>query len=250
MLSYSAAALSDVGRSRLANEDFFGVDPQHRLYLVADGMGGHGNGEIASRLVVDAVRDFFDQLGAGGRRRGRSGDRPAEMRRAIERANESVLGAVDRDRNLGGMGTTLVALRLAEDGRATLAHVGDSRAYRLREKRLKRLTSDHTWVNEQLNAGNLSEAQARDHPFKSVVTRALGGDRQVEVELRQFDVAPGDLYLLCSDGLTSMVPDELIGRRLAAGRPLRDTCRTLVDDANQRGGRDNITVLLVSVSGP
>ncbi|MDX1502105.1 MAG: protein phosphatase 2C domain-containing protein [Thermoanaerobaculia bacterium] len=248
-LEVDAAALSDVGRTRRSNEDFFGVDPEHRLYLVADGMGGHGNGEIASRLVVDSVRSFFEGGAGGGRRRWPAAgeDRPALMREAIERANESVLGAVDHDRSLGGMGTTLVALRLGDDGTGILAHVGDSRAYRLRENRLRRLTSDHTWVNEQLTAGNLSEAQARDHPFKSVVTRALGGDERVDVERTAQDLAPGDRYQRIAAGVSTKGPHELICRRLSAGRPLRETCRQLVDDANDRGGRDNITVVLVAV---
>jgi protein phosphatase len=134
-----------------------------------------------------------------------------------------------------------------DKGTATVGHVGDSRAYRLRDGELELLTNDHTWVNEQVTAGNISETQARNHPFKSVVTRALGGDEEVEVEIREIQATPGDLYLLCSDGLSSMVPDDRIQEQLASGRPLEEICRDLVGEANATGGRDNVTVILVAV---
>jgi len=231
-----ASALSDVGRSRRFNEDFFGVDNERRLYLVADGMGGHGHGEIASRLVVQSVRDAMPAGEAGAR----------QLQGAIERANREVLAAVERDRSLEGMGTTLVALQLHGDS-AIVAHVGDSRAYRLRDRQLKLLTSDHTWVNEQINAGNISESQALTHPFKSVITRALGGDTNVQVDTTEVELEPGDVYLLCSDGLTGMVPEERIRELLGRREPPDETCRALVQDANEAGGRDNITVVLLAV---
>ena len=252
MWGVRASALSDVGRARKVNEDFFSVDVDDRLFLVADGMGGHGHGEIASRLAVQKLRDRLvgggDRSGRWWRPGARAGvEQEAErLREAIVEANREVLSAVDRDGTLSGMGTTLVAMRVLEKV-ALVAHVGDSRVYRLRDRRLTRLTDDHTWVNEQVSAGNISEHQAESHPFKSVVTRALGGDAVVDAEIRSLDVEPGDLYLLCSDGLTSMVPDEEIERHLAAGGSLSEVCRRLVEDANARGGRDNVTVVLLRI---
>jgi PPM family protein phosphatase len=252
MFSVKASALSDVGKTRRFNEDFFAISHDHRLFIVADGMGGHGNGEVASRLVVRAVREHFDEKEpASSRKRAaeaRSGARTERLVAAVRAANQRVLGEVEKDRALVGMGTTLVALMM-DDGIVTVGHVGDSRAYRLRDGQLELLTNDHTWVNEQVTAGNISESQARNHPFKSVVTRALGGDREVEVEIRELQVSPGDLYLLCSDGLSSMVPDELIRERLASGRDLEEICRDLVEEANGQGGRDNVTVIVVQVQG-
>lgn len=248
MLSFKASALSDVGKTRRFNEDFFALSHEHRLFLVADGMGGHGNGEVASRLVVQAIREHFDETEpkADAKRSHAHPARLGHLIEAVKAANRRVLGEVEKDRALVGMGTTLVAL-LMDQGTATVGHVGDSRAYRLRGGELELLTNDHTWVNEQVTAGNISETQARSHPFKSVVTRALGGDQEVDVEVREIQAAPGDLYLLCSDGLSSMVPDETIHERLASGRPLEEICRDLVSEANAKGGRDNVTVILVAV---
>jgi protein phosphatase len=144
------------------------------------------------------------------------------------------------------MGTTVVGM-LLNGQHAAIAHVGDSRAYRLRENKLELLTQDHTWVNEQVVAGFLSEEQARAHPLKNVVTRALGGETEVIVDVKQMDLKPGDVYLLCSDGLTTMLGDEEIEERLKAGKSPEETCRRLVRDANSRGGLDNITVVMLRV---
>lgn len=246
-----ASGLSDLGLSRSVNEDSFAIDPDQGLYLVADGMGGHGHGDVASRIAVQAVCDSLVGDRGGWRalswRSAGGGARLFDrLRKAIGTANERVLKAVENDEALTGMGTTVVAL-MTDNGRAAIAHVGDSRAYRLREGRFELLTADHTWVAEQVSAGNISESQARVHPFKSVVTRALGGEREVQVELLELSLAPGDLYLLCSDGLTAMVPDDQIRGRLATGGSPESICRGLVHDANSNGGRDNITVLVLVV---
>ncbi len=252
-LRIRACGLSDVGRSRAVNEDSFVIESGLGLFLVADGMGGHGHGDVASRLAVDTIRASLrrDRDDSGWRavlrrlagRPPRLG--PESLRRAFVLANERLLQAVDEEQALAGMGTTVVAF-LAVDSRAAVAHVGDSRAYRLRGGQLDLLTHDHTWVAEQVTAGNLSEDQARVHPFKSVVTRALGGEREVTVELLEVDVVPGDLYLLCSDGLTGMLSDEQIHRRLLGSDSLASLCAGLVADANQSGGRDNITALALA----
>ena len=237
--------------ARTHNEDFFEIDSRRNLFVVADGMGGHNHGEIASRIAVETIREFVDK----------SADAEVTwpfrydtaLRRhtnallsAIHLAHDNVLRAIGRDATLMGMGTTVCGI-LLDDGTAALAHVGDSRVYRYREGRFELLTQDHTWVNEQVVAGYLSEEQARVHPLKNVVTRALGGDTDVEVDVREERLQPGDVYLMCSDGLTTMLPDSDIQRHLEAGRPLEETCRRLVDTANQHGGIDNITVVLLQV---
>lgn len=165
---------------------------------------------------------------------------------AVRRAHDNVLSAISKDGSLHGMGTTVVGLLLAGPT-AAVAHVGDSRAYRLRDGRLDQLTQDHTWVHEQVVAGLLSNEQARSHPLKNVVTRALGGESEVVVDLREVQVQPGDLYLLCSDGLTGMLSDADIRDRLGSGRNLHEICRSLVNEANARGGLDNVTVVLLAV---
>jgi protein phosphatase len=249
-LAIRACGLSDVGRNRAVNEDSFAIEAQLGLYLVADGMGGHGHGDVASQLAVESVRGSLVRDGASARRRwSRRSSSPTSQQRlrtALTRANDRLLLAVEEKQSLTGMGTTLVAL-LVDGSRAVVAHVGDSRAYRLSAGKLELLTKDHTWVAEQVTAGNLSEEQARSHPFKSVVTRALGGDREVSVELTEVELIPGDLYLLCSDGLTGMVGDDRIHRRLADSPSPQEACRGLVYDANRGGGKDNITALVLAV---
>jgi len=229
------------------------IDVERGVFLVADGMGGHGHGDVASRVAVDAVVQHMDEafqrweLGQG---LDESGLRPTgvELEYSIHAAHRSVVGAVAEDQTLAGMGTTVVGLAAA-NGVVHIAHVGDSRTYRLRAGDLELMTEDHTWVNEQVKAGYLSAEQARSHPLKSVVTRAVGGDHQVEVDRREVPAAAGDLFLICSDGLTTMLTDGEIHDLLAAEGSLEDYCERLVGLANEKGGVDNITVILVEV-GP
>jgi len=166
------------------------------------------------------------------------------LKTAIRMAHDRVLRAIRNDGSLIGMGTTVVGFLLR--GRvAAIAHVGDSRAYRFRGGQLELLTQDHTWVNEQVVAGYLSAEQARAHPLKNVVTRALGGENEVVVDVREVEVHPGDLFVLCSDGLTTMLSDSDIASVLTEGHDLDESCRRLVQEANGRGGLDNITVVLI-----
>ncbi len=251
MTRIKACGLSDVGLTRTHNEDCFDIDPDHHMYVVADGMGGHSHGEVASRIAVKAIRDFVVQTAdrdttwpfAYDTRLQRHSNR---LKAAVRIAHDRVLRAIRNDGSLVGMGTTVVGF-LIDDDTAAVAHVGDSRAYRLRGGQLDLLTQDHTWVNEQVVAGYLSEEQARAHPLKNVVTRALGGESEVVVDVKEYDLRAGDVYLLCSDGLTTMLSDEEIGERLQASQPADQICRSLVKDANSRGGLDNITVVLLSV---
>lgn len=251
MLRIKACGLSDVGLTRAHNEDYFEIDPQHRLYVVADGMGGHSHGEVAAQIAVNSIREFI----------AKSADRDTTwpfgmddglarhsnlLKMSLRIAHDHVLRAISQDGSLYGMGTTVVGLLLS-GSTAAVAHVGDSRAYRLRAGRLEQLTEDHTWVHEQVVAGFLSQEQARTHPLKNVVTRALGGESDVQVDVRELETAPGDLFLLCSDGLTGMLSDADIRDRLASGRSLHEICRTLITDSNARGGIDNVTVVLLAI---
>lgn len=245
-----ASGLSDVGRARGHNEDAYGIDEDQRLYVVADGMGGHRHGEVASKIAVETIRKFVEETEdeettwpvAYDDSLSRQSNR---LKAAIGLAHDRVLRAIRSDGTLHGMGTTVVGL-LLENNSASVAHVGDSRAYRLRGDRLELLTQDHTWVNEQVVAGYLSEEQARAHPLKNVVTRALGGEEQVAVDVQELDIEPGDVFLLCSDGLTTMLSDSEIKERLGSGEPVDEICRGLVEEANARGGIDNTTVVVVA----
>jgi serine/threonine protein phosphatase PrpC len=247
----SSCGRTDVGLARKHNEDCYDSDQQQGLYVVADGMGGHSHGEIASRIAVDAIFNFIGDSSDGDITRSFVYDPGLQshsnrLKNSVRVAHKEVLKAIRKDGSLHGMGTTVVGL-LLRDKVAAVAHVGDSRAYRVRDRELKLLTQDHTWVNEQVAAGYLSQEQARIHPLKNVVTRALGSEKDVVVDVNEVEVAAGDRYLLCSDGLTTMLSDEEIKERLTAEAPLEEICDTLVNDANARGGLDNVTVLLLSV---
>ncbi|MCP4200667.1 MAG: Stp1/IreP family PP2C-type Ser/Thr phosphatase [bacterium] len=235
-----------MGRSRSTNEDYFAIRPESGLFLIADGMGGHGNGEVASRLVTLSVCESIEAVPrkAWGRKGSLEpfGD---ELRKALVRANQAVFKAVEENEDLAGMGATMVAM-MSRDATAVIAHVGDSRAYRLRGGRLEQLTEDHTWVGQQVSAGELSLDEARSHPFRNVVTRALGGEAELVVDQSAHDVQAGDLFLLCTDGLTGVLEDEEIAEILGGGGTLDGRCATLIGAANDGGGPDNVTVLLVS----
>jgi len=247
MPAVEAFGLSDVGRVRSRNEDSYALVEEQGLFVVADGMGGHGNGDVASQIAVGAIVEKYRQSAGEV---GSDGELAVaeRLQSAFAHAHERIREAGDRDGALRGMGTTVIAIVI--DGEAAIiGHVGDSRAYALRGSTLTQLTEDHSWVHEQVAAGHLSVAQARDHPFKSVVTRALGGEQAVEVDLRRVRLQPGDLLVLCSDGLTTMLTDEEIGRLLSAGGGVEERSTRLVAAANERGGADNITVILLAVRG-
>jgi len=255
LLEIESWGTTDVGMKRRLNEDVFEIDDTVGAYIVADGMGGHSAGEVASRLAVDAIvehlRERIPLLGEAtwpdhweGERSG-SGNLLAD---AIVEGHRAVLAAVGSDTELKGMGTTVVAAVLDRgQGRLVIGHVGDSRAYRLRGGRLELLTEDHSWVHEQVREGNLSEEAARTHPLKNVVTQALGGSAEPVVDILETDAEVGDLYLLCSDGLNTMLTDEEIGRILLDASGLPEAGQNLVIAANEHGGNDNITVVLLKV---
>ncbi|HKS22085.1 MAG TPA: Stp1/IreP family PP2C-type Ser/Thr phosphatase [Thermoanaerobaculia bacterium] len=239
-----------VGKQRQHNEDAYLVADEARLYLVADGMGGHAAGEIASRIAVDSISEFIlhtkEDDGtwphAYDEHFTRSTNR---LMAAVRLANTRVLEAMRKDARLRGMGTTVVAC-LADDDTMSVAHVGDSRAYLVRDGRLSRLTNDHSWVFEQVQAGMLTEEEAEKHPLRNVITRALGGALQVSPDASEVPSKPGDVYLLCSDGLTGMLPEEEILRVVNENSDdLERACQELIDRANERGGLDNVTAILV-----
>ena len=269
MTSIRACGLTDTGLAREHNEDCFAIDAENHLYVVADGMGGHSYGEVASRISVDSICAFVSrerersqpelspqELSPQGetRRTAEYDDRLQPhsnlLKAALLAAQEQVLSAIEEDLSLRGMGTTVVGLHLC-DGIAAVAHVGDSRIYRVRRGEIEQLSDDHTWVNEQVIAGYLSAEQARTHPLRNVVTRALGGESEVAIDMQEVAVQEADLFLLCSDGLTGMLRDEEISVLLRDEPPLEEACQSLIKAANERGGADNITVVLVSIaSGP
>lgn len=244
-------ATSDVGRKRSANEDSFFVDPELNLFVVADGMGGHAAGEVASKIAVDSIQEFVrftnndkeitwpyeydESLSLAGNR----------IKTAIQSAHAKVLEATAQKKEFQGMATTVVSILMA-DGKALIAHVGDSRAYLVRDEKLIQLTSDHSWVNEQLRTGAITSQQARSHPYRNIVTRALGGPNPVEVDVTEEEMQDGDTILLCSDGLNTMISDDdildIVSRN---GKDLDKACEELISAANQNGGEDNITAVLV-----
>ena len=249
MLRIRASGLSDVGRARTHNEDCFGIDPEHRMFVVADGMGGHNHGEVASRIAVKAIQEFVEQTAENDTtwpfvydaRLQRHSNR---LKTAIRMAHDKVLRAIRHDGSLIGMGTTVVGFLLK--GRvAAVAHVGDSRVYRWRDRKLELLTQDHTWVNEQVVAGYLSAEQARAHPLKNVVTRALTGGSDPVIDVHAVGSRPGDRLLACSDGLSCVVASEHLARLVGTSASPEDACRALIEAANLAGGPDNITVAVL-----
>jgi protein phosphatase len=242
-MNLEACGRSDIGKVRSRNEDSYVVLRDQKLVVVADGMGGHGNGDVASQIAVEAVQEKY--LGPDGELEGELAI-AERLQRAFDHAHDRIRAAGDEDNSLRGMGTTLVAA-VIEDKSAVIGHVGDSRAYALRGKTLTQLTEDHSWVHEQVAAGHLSADQARNHPFKSVVTRALGGELPVDVDLRRVRLQPGDLLILCSDGLTTMLTDDEIADVLTEGGSIDEMSQRLIDAANDRGGADNITVVLLTI---
>jgi PPM family protein phosphatase len=220
---------SDTGRQRTANEDAYYARPP--LFAVADGMGGAQAGEVASRIAADA----FEPVDRGGQAP------EAFLRSIAEAANERIHELAEQEQSHSGMGTTLTSA-LVEGEEVSLAHVGDSRAYLFREGDLRLLTSDHSLVEELRRQGRLTDQQAEDHPQRSIITRALGPEREVEVDTMTYRARPGDVFLLCSDGLTTMVTEERIAAALREAPDLDAAVSRLVREANDAGGRDNITV--------
>ncbi len=234
---FRAAAATDVGLRRKGNEDRYALAPELGLYVVADGMGGHTAGQVASELAAEAALRAIQTLD------GAAATLSEKLRYAVASANRSIYSTAQQQPEYAGMGTTLVAL-LADGERAALAHVGDSRAYLVRGGRIRQLTDDHSIVGELLRRNEITETDAREHPHRHVLTRALGVRESVEPDLAEISPTLGDLFVLCSDGLTNHVEDHEIAKRGAEEEDLQEFCDGLVELANSRGGEDNTTVLV------
>jgi protein phosphatase len=252
-LKFKVSGRTDVGMKRRTNEDSFAIDQQMGLFIVADGMGGHAAGEIASKMAIDVTIDYIKRtnttdepyLTGFNNRYSRAGNRLCS---AMILANQLISDTATNRQDWHGMGTTLVAAWLPEPDSPLLsiANVGDSRAYLLRYGELKQLTRDHSLVEEQLRSGLISREEADASSIRNMITRALGFRERVEPDIVETEIEPGDKLLLCSDGLNSMVSDEEILTILKYTGSLESTSRQLISAANAKGGKDNITVIITS----
>ena len=222
---------SDTGRQRRENED--SALARAPVFVVADGMGGARAGEVASRIAIESFQRSLPD----------SGDPEAQLADRVREANRAIYDRAVNEPELQGMGTTLTAAYL-DEAAVAIAHVGDSRAYLFRDGELRRLTQDHSLVDELVRHGKLTEEQAAEHPQRSIITRALGIERDVEVDTWSYPVRAGDVLLLCSDGLTSMISEERVVDILGEADSLEHAADRLIEEANEAGGRDNITVVL------
>jgi protein phosphatase len=240
-MQYTSAGLTDRGRKRSANEDAFAISAENGIYVVCDGMGGAAAGEVASSLAVEEVLKHFNA-------------RTAEMtpsqaaEQAVREANDSIYTHAQRNSKLNGMGTTLVAM-VTEENHAWILNVGDSRCYRLRAGNLEQITVDHSLVDEQVRSGRMKPDEAKRSPLRNVITRALGTQSSVTPDIFPLDTEPGDLFLLCSDGLTRELADDLLASMLANDIPIGQLCERLVGAANNAGGQDNITCIVIRAQG-
>lgn len=248
------ATCSDMGRVRTNNEDSVLANPQLGLAVLADGMGGYNAGEVASAMATallgsELEHAFIDRPPQAVTASGQAWVREALVD-VIARANSAIYHSAQSQPKYAGMGTTLVAVQFF-DNRLAVAHVGDSRLYRLRGDTLTQLTRDHSLLQEQIDSGMITPEQARYSQNKNLVTRALGVEATVNTELNEYEALPGDIYLLCSDGLNDMVDDDEITLALTSFRANISLCaQQLVDMANDNGGRDNVSVILAKINAP
>jgi protein phosphatase len=243
---YQFCAMTDPGLARDNNEDSLAFDEPTLTAVLADGMGGYNAGEIASGMATAFIKSelsrWLTEAGDGAKAR--------EVRRAMEicvdNANRSIFNSANSNAHYAGMGTTLV-VGVFRDDRLVLGHIGDSRCYRLRDGLLNQITKDHSLLQEQMDAGLITPEQAATSSIKNLVTRALGVDESVLLEVNEHAVQAGDLYLMCSDGLSDMINDDAISEIVSGELPLEQRAKQLIDAANERGGRDNISVLMIEV---
>ena len=255
-MKFSWAVRTDPGLRRSSNEDSYCSRADLGLYVVADGMGGHAAGEVASRVAVDTIQTFIAET--AGADKNRTWPFPFEpeisleanrLKAAFKLANRQLANAMADSADLRGMATTASAV-LAGRTTACVGHVGDSRVYALRAGQLTQITDDHSWVEEQVRAGTMSASAARQHPWRNVVTRALSGGSDPEIDTVELSPQPGERFLLCSDGLSGVVPHQTIATNLGDGQDLETICERLIAAANEGGGPDNITVLVLQVDVP
>jgi protein phosphatase len=243
-IAWQAAGATHTGRRRRGNEDAYRLDADRGIFLVADGMGGHAAGEVASGITsatAERVLAAAADAGAAGEGWGEA------LRAAAREAHDEISHCCSDDPRKEGMGTTLTACVLEPDGACHIGHIGDSRAYLLRDGALLQLTSDHTWVRREVDAGRVPPEEADKHPLAHILTRVLSAELSPEIDLVTTPLLPGDLLLLATDGLYNMVPDPTILSLLSADDSLPAIASTLITAANRAGGVDNITVVLVRV---
>lgn len=234
------AGFTDVGLVRRSNEDSLGLFPELNLYIVADGMGGHAAGEVASKLAVDMIKEFFISPETT------QANEEAKLTEAISYANQKIFEMSGKDAALSGMGTTVVAI-LTQPNAVIIGFVGDSRAYLCQKSKLEQLTQDHSLVNEYIRKGLLTPEAAENHPLKHVISRALGTNASVQPEIIKRASAPGDTFLLCSDGLSNKVSSsDMLSILTANEGSIEKAGNALIQRAKEKGGEDNITAILVS----
>lgn len=242
-MQLSVAAGTDVGRIRAGNEDslYADADQERGLFIVADGMGGHAAGEVASEMAVQIVaRDLTDVRDLSGDEAG------ARMAEALKSANRAIYERTIQEADKQGMGTTASCLLMGQ-GRFVIGHIGDSRVYLLRDGVFRQVTKDHSYVQEQVDAGFLTPEQARYHPYSNVITRCVGANSAVEADIYTGELQVGDLYLVASDGLTGMVEDPQLKKILESRQTPGRMVDAMITEANRRGGLDNITAIVVQV---
>ena len=241
IMNVECALHSDVGNKRKNNQDFAGTAGEMGLFILADGMGGHQGGEIASKSCVESILEFF--------KNSKSPNTPNNLRESLQKANSTILNQAKSDPNLSGMGTTATVLKISNDQVAHIAQVGDSRAYYWNSKGIWQLTLDHSVSHEKWRAGLITREQIKSDEMKNVITRSVGYEPNLRVDLFSFPLQPGDGFLLCSDGLSNPLSDSLmfdiLDESIKTGLDLQDMAKQLVIAANERGGDDNVTVVLV-----
>jgi protein phosphatase len=236
------AGLSDVGLLRTSNQDDYRIDTDGRFFIVADGMGGHAGGQEASRLATETIATFLKERWED------DCETPALLKQALEQANLAILKDQRQHPERADMGTTIVVLAFREqDPSPWCAHVGDSRLYRLRGQHLNQITQDHTWIAKAIREGDVVPSQSRNHPWRHVLSQCLGREDLSQIDVQPLDIQPGDRLLLCSDGLTEELSDHLIASHMKSIRGCEAAATALVNSAKQRGGRDNITVVVISL---
>lgn len=241
-----AAGVSHVGMKRSENQDNFLVAPELQLFVVADGMGGHKGGETASSLAVQSIGEYFRNAVKAGS----AIDPQTKVKEAVAAANKAIQAKGQVDTSLAGMGTTTTALHFAQ-GRLFIGQVGDSRGYLIHPQRIWQITRDHSLVQEKLRAGLITRAQLKTDRMKNVITRSVGFEAEVEVDVYSMEVHPGDAFVLCSDGLSGMIDDtqilRIIDENVFGQRSVEKAAQRLIEAANKNGGEDNVTAIVVSI---
>lgn len=241
MVEYQFSGLTDPGLLRSSNQDDYYMDPEGRFFIVADGMGGHAGGQEASRLATATIKTFLNQHWQDER------STAVLLKQALSQANNAILNDQYLHPERSDMGTTVVVLTFrGQDEAPWCAHVGDSRLYRLRGHQLEQITEDHTWIARAIRDGELTVAQSRSHPWRHVLSQCLGREDLTQIDVQPVDIHPGDRLLMCSDGLTEELSDHLIASHLKSIRACEAAATALVSSAKQRGGRDNITVVIIN----